>query len=223
METHTPDTPTDANKPRGKSCLISGLAIFAILVIAIGALIFWYNRPIRPVVLTEPEQAAIEQKVAAIHAAGDDPPLKFESSGDPGELIPPPDYVPGSREIVFTDRELNGLLNEHTQLGDQIAIQFVPGAVLARIEAPLPEDVPIMGGRKLRARAKFAVDATGPTPILALQDLTVWGISVPNDWLGGIKNTNILGEAIGVREGQGIPGVESLAIERGQLVLKLKE
>lgn len=210
METQTLE-PTTAEKPRNGSCLLRGLIIAGILLVAIGALVFWYNRPIQPVVLTEPEQTEIQTKLAAMQAAAEEEPPDVE------------DYVPGEREIAFTDRELNGLLHEHTQLGDQVEFQFVPGAVLARMETLLPEDIPLIGGRKFRARAKFAIDGSGPEPLLALQDLTVWGISVPNDWLGGIKNTNVLGQAFGASEGEGIPGVESLVIERGRLVISLKE
>ncbi len=218
MNEPSPDIPRET--PRGgKSCLISGISIAAVLIIAVGVLVIWYNRPIEPVVLSEAEKAGIEAKLATMQAVAEDTP--------PPEPEPEPEmpaaYEPGAREIAFTDRELNGLLHEHTRLGDQVAFQFAPGAVLARIETPLPEDIPLLGGRKLRARAKFAIDASGPTPMLALEDLTVWGISIPNDWLGGIKNTNILGEVFGAREGEGIPGVESLVIERGRLLIHLKE
>ena len=209
--------PKPAAQSRIGSCLIRGLVIAGILLAAIGLLILWYNRPIQPIVLTEPEQVAIETKLAAMQTAAEDAaPLP-----EPTEV--PAEYEPGVREITFTDRELNGLLHEHTQLGDQVAFAFIPGAVLARMETLLPEDVPLIGGRKLRARAKFAIDASGPTPMLALEDLTVWGISVPNDWLGGIKNTNVLGEAFGAPEGGGIPGVESLLVDRGRLIITLKE
>ena len=215
MEERAPaTTTTTATKSRNGSCLIRGLVIAGILLAAIGLLVLWYNRPIHPVVLTEPEKTAIETKIAAMQAATD------EAADAP---TAPPEYVPGEREIAFTDRELNGLLNEHTALGDQVAFEFVPGAVLARVTTTLADDVPILGGRKLRARAKFIIDASTPAPVLALEDLTVWGISIPNDWLGGIKNTNVLGEAFGAPDGQGIPGVESLVIERGRLVIRLKE
>ena len=209
----TPHTPEP--KPRSSSCLIRGLIIAAILLAAIGILVLWYNRPIKPVVLTEPEMTVVETKIAAMQ-----PPVEEPPAVDPET---PAEYVPGAREIAFTDRELNGLLNKHTALGDQVAFQFTPGAVLARIETPLPEDIPIIGGNKLRARAKFAVDTTGPNPALALEDITIWGISIPNDWIGGIKNTNLLGEAFGSENSQGIPGVESLTIERGRLLIQLKE
>jgi len=215
-----PTTAAPAATPRSGSCLVRGLVIAAILLAAIGLIILWYNRPIRPVVLTEPEIAVVETKIAAMQPAIEDeaPTLSPAEATDSSD-----DYAPGSREISFTDRELNGLLNQHTALGDQIAFQFTPGAVLARIETPLPKDVPVIGGSKLRARAKFAVDTTGPNPTLALEDFTIWGISIPNDWLGGIKHTNLLGEAFGSSTSEGIPGVESLTLEKGRLLIRLKE
>lgn len=210
-------SPTPDPKPRRGSCLVRGLIILGIVLAAIGLLVLWYNRPIRPVVLTEPEMAVVETKIAAMQTATDDVPPPAASPDTPT------DYVPGTREIAFTDRELNGLLNEHTNLGDQIAFQFTPGAVLARIETPLPEDVPVVGGTTLRARAKFSVDPSGPSPSLTLEDFTVWGVSVPNDWLGGMKNTNLLSEAFGSNSSEGIPGVESLTIEKGRILIRLKE
>ena len=30
-----------------------------------------------------------------------------------------------------------------------------------------------------------------------LDDLTVWGISLPNDWLGGLKGQDLLGQTVG--------------------------
>jgi len=203
--------------PKGRgSYLVRGLAVAGVLLVAIGMLLWWYNRPIRPVVLTPPELETVEAKVTALQTV---PVETTEPAAEP----PPAEYLPGAREIIISERELNGLLHQHTQFGDQIAFNFVPGAVLARIETPLPESVPILGGRKLRARAKFTVDASAGTPVLQLDDLTIWGISVPNDWLGGIKGRNLLAEALGTPDGPGIPGVESLALERGQLVLRLKE
>jgi len=214
--------PTEATQPRSGSCLVRGLIILGIAIAAIVLLVLWYNRPIRPVVLTEPEKVVVEQKVAAMHAVDEGEPPAPDATQDSEAPVAEP-YLPGKREIAFTDRELNGLLNQHTSLGDQIAFQFTPGKVLARIETPLPDDLPILGGRNLRARAKFSVDASGPSPTLALDDFTVWGVSIPNDWLGGIKNVNLLGAAFGSDSGQGIPGVESLTIEKGRLLLRLKE
>lgn len=198
--------------PRSGSCLIRSLIALAVVALGVGLLIWWYNRPIRPVELTQPEIQVVEQKIATIQQ----PPT-------PPVDEPPAGYQPGKREIILTDREINGLIHRNTNLGDQIAFEFAPGAIHARIETLLHEDVPVMGGKKLRARAKFTVEAAGQAPAIVLDDLTVWGISLPNDWLGGIKGKNLLGEMLGSTEGTSIPGVESLTIQQGRLVVCLKE
>ena len=168
------EVPTTIAPPKkSRSCLLIGIAIVGVAAIAIGGAIWWYNRPIRPVELTQPEIEAVEEKLAVIQQPVEEPAA--------------PDYQPGERQIVLTDREINGLIHQNTNLGDQIAFEFAPGAVHARIETLLPEDVPLMGGKKLRARARFTVEANGQSPAIVLEDLTVWGISLPNDWLGGLK------------------------------------
>jgi hypothetical protein len=216
-----PATPPPVPAGKGSSCLVRGLAVAGVLLVAVGVLLWWYHRPIRPVVLTPPELEVVEAKVAALQPP--DEPLADPPLADAGGETITPEYQPGAREIVITERELNGLLNAHTNMGDQVVFQFVPGAVLARIETPLDENIPIIGGRKLRARAKFSVDTSADSPSLALDDLTLWGISIPNDWLGGIKGRNLLGEVLGAADGAGIPGLESVTLERGRLVLQLKE
>jgi hypothetical protein len=203
-------TATLAPPKKSRSCLLIGLAVVGTAAIAIGGAIWWYNRPIRPVELTQPEIQVVEEKLAVIQQPAEEPPAV-------------PDYQPGERQIVLTDREINGLIHQNTTLGDQIAFEFAPGAVHARIETLLPEDVPIMGGKKLRARARFIVDANGQVPAIVLEDLTVWGISLPNDWLGGLKGKNLLADMLGTEGETSIPGVESLTVERGRLVICLKE
>ena len=211
MQEATPAPAVTLAPPRkSRSGLLIGLIVVGVAAIAIGGAIWWYNRPIRPVELTQPEIKAVEEKLAVIQHP-------------PSEEPPAPDYQPGERQIVLTDREINGLIHQNTNLGDQIAFEFAPGAVHARIETLLPEDVPLMGGKKLRARARFTVEANGQAPAIVLEDLTVWGISVPNDWLGGLKGKNLLADMLGTEGETSIPGVESLVLERGRLVICLKE
>jgi len=230
MDESAAPSPATEIPPRTGSCLIRGLVIVGIVIVAVLLVVLWYNRPIRPVVLTEPEKVVVEEKLAAMQATAEEAETLPAQDGIATPVedgnTPPADAefdLPGKREIAFTDRELNGLLNEHTELGEQISFQFTPGKVLARIAAPLPDDIPVIGGTTMRARASFSVDVSGPSPMLALDDFSVWGVSIPNDWLGGIKNVNLLEEAFGVEEGQGIPGVESLTFEKGRLLIRLKE
>lgn len=55
-----------------------------------------------------------------------------------------------------------------------------------------------------------------------LDDVTIWGMSLPNDWLGGVKGHDLLGEMFG-GTGGGIAGVEEFKVEPGRLIIRLAE
>jgi cytoskeletal protein RodZ len=71
------------------------IGLFVILLILVGVW-WWQNRPIQPVVLSPQEKTVVEAKVEAIQK--------------PAE----PTYEKGGKEIILTERELNGLLNANT-------------------------------------------------------------------------------------------------------------
>ena len=141
---------------RGKSCLVLVLVALLLAVIGIGVAWWWHNRPIEPVVLTPQEKQVVERKVEAIQKS--EPPAED------------PVYEKGTREIILTERELNGLLNENTTLGDSVRFQLATGEVHARIETDLDPDLPVLGGKKLKARARFLVEDETGNPTLVLDD-----------------------------------------------------
>ena len=195
---------TDSPAPQKKgSCLLKGFFIVAVLALIAGAVWWWQNRPIDPVVLSAEEKQVVEQKVEAIQQEE-------------------PKYEPGKREIELTERELNGLLNEHTTLGDSVKFELATDAVHARVEMDLDEDIPVVGGQKLKAKARFLVHEDETGAHFVIEDVTVWGVSMPNDWLGGLKGRDLLGEVLGGKGGK-LAGVESLKIEPGKVRIELKE
>ena len=188
----------------GSSCLLKGLVGLVILALVLGGLWWWFNRPIQPVVLTAPEKTAVEAKVEAIQK--------------PSE----PKYEKGAKEIILTERELNGLLNERTDLGKTVSFELGTNVILARVETDLDPDLPVVGGKRLKARARFLVGGSPGHPSFVIDDLTVWGISLPNDWLAGLKGRDLLGEVLGGKNGK-IAGVEEFKVEPGQLIIRLAE
>lgn len=181
------------------------LAILGIGAVVAGAAIWWQNRPIQATVLTSPEIAARQEKLAALDQDQNDP-----------------EYVPGEKEIVLTERELNGLIHENTSFGEQLKLELAKDAVHARINADIPADFPVMAGKKLKGKARFIVKNNNGTPALILDDLTVWGISVPNAWLGELKGQNLLGEVL-TPGGGSLAGVEDISVANRSLVIKLAE
>jgi hypothetical protein len=186
------------------SCLPAAIILFVALVVMVGGAYLWYNRPITPVELSQQETKVLEEKVGSLEAS-------------PAE----PEYVPGSKEIVITERELNGLLNKNTNLGDKLKFTLATDEIHARIETDMDEDLPVLGGKKLKAKARFLVKSVEGKPSLVLDDLSVWGASLPNDWLGGMKGKDLLTEIFG--DSGGLSGIKELRIERGQLVIVLED
>jgi hypothetical protein len=145
--------------------------------------------------------------------------LQVEAPATPAE----PKYEKGKKEIILTERELNGLLNEHTALGQKLKFELGTDAINARYETDLDPDLPIVGGKKLKARARFQVSTTDGIPHFVLEDLTVWGVSLPNDWLAQLKGKDILGEVLGGGKGGRVAGIEEMSVEPGQHKIRLKE
>lgn len=200
-ETPTPPAPPTS----GNSCLVKGLIGLVILLLVLGGLWWWYNRPIQPVQLSVQEKAAVEAKVEAIQKPAE---AKYEK---------------GSKEIILTERELNGLLNENTDLGKTVSFELVTNAIHARVETDLDRDLPIVGGKHFRARARFLVSDVPGKASFILDDVTIWGVSLPNDWLAGLKGHDLLSDVLGGGKTGKVPGVEEFKIEPGRLIIRLAE
>lgn len=194
---------TSATPPPGRrSCVIKAIFILVALAIIIGVAWWWFTRPIEPVVLTPQEKEVVEEKVEAIQE---------------------PTYTPGVREIVLTERELNGLLNEHTTLGRSVKFELGTDAIHARVETDLDQDFPVLGGKRLKGKARMLVKETPEGLQVVVEDVTLWGVSLPNDWLGGLKGRNLIEELLGGGQGGTLAGVESMKLLPGELRIELKE
>jgi len=203
-----------------------GLALLALLVAAtVAATVWWTQRPIRPVVLSPQEKAAVEVKIKELEGGTiplSPPAASARAGASAPALADKRTYVPGSKFLKLTEREVNGLLNLNTDLGDKVRIEFASDAVNAYLAIPIPEDFPIGGGTTLRMRGRFRVSIGGKgAPYAVLEDVTIFGLSLPKAWLGGIKGENLLGDALG--GGPVLQGVKSLKVEPGALVLEVEE
>jgi len=127
-----------------------------------------------------------------------------------------------SREIRLSEKELNALLAKNTDLATRLAIDLSDNLASAKLLVHLDEDFPLLGGNtvKLTAGAELAY-ATG-NPVVMLRGVSVWGVPIPNVWLGNIKNVDLAGKFV-VEHGfwkSFSEGVENIRIEEGQMKIK---
>ena len=76
-----------------------------------------------------------------------------------------------------------------------------------------------------RAKGRFRMSLSkDQAPVAMLEDVTVLGLSLPKEWLGGVKGKNLLADAMGERsDAPTWKGVKSLRIIPGAIVLEVGE
>jgi len=201
------------------------MGLLLVVVATVAITLWWVQRPIQPVVLSAAEKAAVEAKLERLGGATGDGPravARAETGLKPEEDRP---YAPGSKVVRLTERELNGLLNANTDLGQAVRLEFGRDALNAYLAVRIPEDSPVGGGRMFRARGRFRVSlGNDAEPYVILEDVTVFGLSLPKAWLGGLKGENLIVKAMGERNGPLVfKGIKSLRVEPGALVLEVDE
>ena len=212
------------------------VALMLLIVATVVITIWWIQRPIKPVVLSASEKAVVDKKIQRL--SGGTAPESGTAAGKAG--VQPPGvpgagtaaspeqdrpYVPGSKVLKLTEREINGLLNANTDLGKSVRLEFGRNAINAYVAVPIPQDFPIGGGKIFRARGRFLLSlGEGGAPYAILEDVTVFGLSLPKAWLAGLKGENLIGQAMGERNGSPVlRGIKSLRVEPGVLVLEVED
>ena len=149
----------------------TGLQVFGIvvgaMVLTVGLTLFvawnyFFPKPFEPVRLSPAEQQQLEVKLERLEAAG--MPLQAGNNGEislendaaerdaDGRLTPQKYSEDGlSREVHFTEREINAMIATNTDLADKLAIDLADNLVSAHMRIPVDPDFPFFGGKTLRA------------------------------------------------------------------------
>ena len=231
-------TDTTLNKPGKRS---SGLKIFLIVLVTIivtAALTFWVVRSyifpaeFKPVQLSASEEQVLTEKLERLDMMQS---RRTSSSGNDNQNVKDPDSgvlepeayseIGASRNITLSERELNGMLAKNTDMAKKMAIDLSENLMSAKLLIPVDEDFPIMGGQILKVRAGMELAYRDNRPIAVLKGVSVMGVPIPNAWLGGMKNIDLI-EYYGTEAGfwkAFADGVENIQIEDGNITMTLKE
>lgn len=216
---------------------MSGLQIFGIVVIACvistlvalgAAYYFLFHDSISPVELSAKEEQALEQKLSRFDSSQRTLTLhKDRHQPSSGKALIPERYseADANREIILTERELNGLLAKNTDLASKLAIDLSNNLASAKLIIPLDEEMPILGGKTLKVTAGLELAYRNRNPVVALRGISLWGVPVPNAWLGNMKNVDLVKE-FGEQDGfwkAFSNGVDEIEVSEGKLLIRLKE
>ncbi len=213
-------------------CLqVAGLLLVA--VIATVLITIWvvksylFVSEFNPVTLDAKEEQVLEAKLKRLDVLEFGNKGAGQNGGDGDKPLEPEAYseAGAKREINFTERELNALLAKNTDLARKLAVDLADDLVSIKLLVPMDEDFPMLGGKILRLKAGAEFAYRDGRPVVILKGVTVMGVPVPNAWLGGIKNIDLVKE-FGADEGfwkSFSEGVADIRIEEGRLRIKLKE
>ncbi len=231
------DQPVETT-PKRRFAWLKATAVFltpVIVAVAIAILVFrayFYPSDFFPVTLNPKEERALSAKIERLsffgaQAAEPNEPGEVQNESPPEEALEPEAYSEegAKRTIRFSEKELNALLAKNTDLAKKLAIDLSEGLVSAKLLVPLEEDFPVLGGKTLKMRAGLGLAYDQGKPIVVLKGISIMGVPVPNAWLGGIKNIDLV-KKFGSEQGfwkAFADGVETIHVAEGDLLIELKE
>ena len=204
------------------------LASTCIAVVTTALIIKLYLFPssFSPVALSPKETQQLAAKLEKFEGFNHSAKPKQSDQSKDGTLIPEKYSEEGaSRDINFTERELNALVAKNTDLAKKLAIDLAENMVSVKLLVPLDPDLPLLGGQTLKIKAGTELAYRDGKPVIKLKGISLMGIPMPNAWLGGIKNIDLIKE-YGAQNGfwkSFADGVDSIDVVEGRLSIRLKE
>ena len=205
--------------------------VFISMCIAIAATAFviklyLFPAPFNPVELSPKETRQLAAKLERFEGFNNQAAPKDREYTKEGTLIPEQYSEAGaSRDINFTERELNAMVAKNTDLAEKLAIDLAENMVSIKLLIPLDPDFPMLGGKTLKVKAGAELAYRDGRPVIKLKGISLMGVPMPNAWLGGIKNIDLIRE-FGTDEGfwkTFADGVDSISVVEGFLKIQLKE
>lgn len=219
-----------ADTNRGSSGMKIFLIVLVTMLLTVGVTLmvvkyYFFPSDFKPVQLSVKEEQVLDAKLDRLESI-DSAYQPRRGSIESGALEPEAYSEAGAdRSIRLSERELNALLAKNTDLARKLAIDLSDNLMSAKLLVPVDEDFPIMGGKILKVRAGVELAYRNEKPIVILKGVSIMGVPIPNAWLGGLKNIDLVEE---FGSGDGFwkafsDGVQDIRIVEGDLQIELKE
>jgi hypothetical protein len=210
-------------KPKKNIWKIFGITIITIAIIIGGIWLvreYLFPQTFTPVVLSDGETQRLNQKLNVLSL----PNIK-DKQVTQTQLKPEPySEVNANREIFFSEREVNAMIAHNTDMANNLVIDLSDNLASAKLLIRTDSDLPLFGDKIVRVNMGLELAFAQGKPIVKLRGISAWGVPLPNSWLGGIKNIDLVQE-FGDNNGfwQGFAeGIDYINVSEGKLVVKLK-
>ena len=216
-----PTKPEKINKPRNAWRTLAIIFITVALVLGLGYWVtaaYLFPTSFNPVELSQKQQQKLDQKLKRLstgRASSTQQPLEPEAYSEKR----------ADREIYFSEKELNALVHRNTNLADKLAIDLSKDLASAKLLVDVHPDFPVLGGKTIKVTGGMELQLVAGRLNARLKGISVWGIPLPNAWLGNMKEVDLIqefGQSGGFWQAVN-EGVEEVSITEGRLRIKLRE
>jgi hypothetical protein len=219
--------------PLSTTAKTNGWKVFGITIIVLASIIiggwlvshFLFPSQFTPVSLSASETQILNQKLDILNL-----PLLNENADITNKVVTPltPEAyteADANREVTFTEREINAMIANNTDMADKLAIDLSSDLASAKLLMPLDPDMPLLGGKILRLQAGIELAFGKGQPIVKLRGVSAWGVPIPNAWLGNLKNIDLV-HKFGAEGGfwqSFADGIDHIKVSDGTVIVTLKQ
>ncbi len=209
---------------------VLGLIIVTILI-SVGVTVWIINSYIfpnkfKPIVLSQKEESVLDQKLKRLQGLGPSKHKADTSKETQTTTLTPEKYSEDTEKVIrLSERELNALLAKNTDLSDKLVIDLSDNLLSVKLLIPVDQEFPVIGGKTIKVTAGMELAFKNSHPIVMLKGVSLMGVPIPNAWLGGLKNIDLIkefGHDAGFWKAFS-EGVEDMHAEEGRFMIKLKE
>ena len=212
--------------------LSSGWIIMLILVLfAFGLFLairyYFWPSPFSPTELSQKEEQRLEQKIQKVIPGFQFSTEQSKPVNEASNTLEPQPYTEegADRSLEFSEREINALLAKNTELADKLAIDLSDNLVSATLLVDVDEGFPFLGGRTVRINSGLGLEFKNQRLVAVLKGVSIMGVPLPGDWLGGLKNVDLVEQFDG-QDGfwqNFANGITHLAVQNGRIEIELAE
>jgi len=209
----------------GKMLAIVAAAMLVTMIATLWLIKLWlFPGPFSLVTLTPAEERGLQAKLARLEAVENGAARKGKTADD--EIATPTPYSEedATRQIVFSEKELNALIGRNPDMAGRVAVDLADDLVSATLLIPTNADTPLVGGRPIRVKVGLTLAFRDDRPVVALRGVSVMGVPMPNAWLGKLKNIDLI-KKYGADNGFWqffADGIAAIEIKEGQAKIILK-
>ncbi|HBT96460.1 MAG TPA: arginine N-succinyltransferase [Desulfobulbaceae bacterium] len=180
--------PPEKGLSLGKMLAIAAAAMLVTMVATLWLIKLWlFPAPFAPVTLAPAEEQKLESKLTRLEAMA-------KNAGTADNPVAAP--VPGneesaSREIIFSEKELNALITKNPELAGKVAIDLADNLVSATLLIPTKAKAPLLDGQAMRVKTGLTLTVQDGRPVLSPQNVSVMGVPMPKAWLGKLNNIDL--------------------------------